>query len=946
MPDWKNTLNLPRTGFPMRADLPTAEPACIARWAEMGLYERIREWRSGAPQFVLHDGPPYANGQIHIGHALNKVLKDIIVKSKTMAGFDAPYVPGFDCHGLPIELNVDKELGKKKRELSVAEFRRACGRYAEKFVALQTADFKRLGVLGDWDRPYRTMTKDYQAAIVRALGKFVEHGTVYKGKKPVHWCLRCCTALAEAEVEYDDHTSPSIYVEFQLRVDSAPALVAQAPALANRPVSVLIWTTTPWTIPSNLAVAFHPGFDYGVYDVGDTAVIVAERLADTVAAAVGRDFGRQLARVKGRDLEGLRFKHPLYERDSVAVLADYVTLEQGTGAVHTAPGHGADDYATGIRYGLEVYAPIGPSGRFNDDVGVVGGEKVFDANPLVEAALAAAGRLWHSEPVVHAYPHCWRCHHPVIFLATWQWFIAMDTDDLRGRALAAIKQVEWFPAWGEERIHNMLANRPDWCISRQRSWGVPIPAVYCTGCREAILTPALTNRAAAVFSEHGADAWYERDLAEFLPADLRCGQCDGTAFEREHNILDVWFDSGSSHEAILGDHPELQWPYTVYLEGSDQYRGWFHSSLLVGLGTRGAAPFRQVITHGFVVDKSGRKMSKSVGNTVEPQTIIKDNGADVLRLWVAMVDYREEVRIGPEILARVIEAYRKIRNTLRILVANLYDFDPETDALPLGELQPVDRYALARYSDVATRVRRGYDRYEFQSVVHTLTNYLTVDVSAFYVDILKDRLYTFGPGSSARRSAQTAIYAIVDGLTRLLAPILPMTTDELWRNLPGHRADSVHLADFPSGLEALADPELTEQWDRLLRVRDAVNGQLETLRQAKVVGTSLEAVVHLTATGELATLLEQYREELPTLFITSAVTLTRLGPEGSNEAGVFRFEDTTGSAGIEVGRLDAAKCPRCWRWVCAKPAAGHESESTDVCVRCADALTYTVVPVA
>jgi isoleucyl-tRNA synthetase len=946
MPDWKTTLNLPRTGFPMKANLPTTEPLAIARWADMGLYERIREWRTGAPQFVLHDGPPYANGRIHIGHALNKVLKDIIVKSKTMAGYDAPYVPGFDCHGLPIELNVDKELGKKKRELSVAEFRRACGRYAEKFVALQTADFKRLGVLGDWDRPYRTMTKDYQAAIVRALGKFVEQGTVYKGKKPVHWCLRCRTALAEAEVEYDDHTSPSIYVEFQLRAESAPQLVERAPALADRPVSVLIWTTTPWTIPSNLAVAFQPGFDYGVYDVGGTAVIVAEQLASTVATAVGRDFSRKLASLKGRDLEGLRFKHPLYERDSVAVLADYVTLEQGTGAVHTAPGHGADDYATGMRYGLEVYAPIGPSGRFNDDVEVVGGEKVFDANPKVEAALTAAGRLWHRETVEHAYPHCWRCHRPVIFLATWQWFIAMDTDDLRSRALAAIKQVEWFPAWGEERIRNMLANRPDWCISRQRSWGVPIPAVYCTGCREAVLTTALTDRAAAVFAEHGADAWYERDLAEFLPPNLRCAQCDGTEFERERDILDVWFDSGSSHEAILGDHPELQWPYDVYLEGSDQYRGWFHSSLLVGLGTRDAAPFRQVITHGFVVDKTGRKMSKSVGNTVEPQTIIKASGADVLRLWVAMVDYREEVRIGPEILARVIEAYRKIRNTLRILVANLYDFDPATDALPLDALQDVDRYALARYSEVATRVLRGYERYEFQAAVHTLNNYLTVDLSAFYVDISKDRLYTFGPGSSARRSAQTAIYTIVDGLTRLMAPILPMTTDELWGNLPGHRADSVHLADFPSGIEALVDGELIDQWSLLLRLRDAVNGQLETLRRDKVVGTSLEAVVHLTATGELATLLERYRDELPTLFITSAVTLAHRAPEGSDKTGAFHFEDTAGSAAIEVGRLDAAKCPRCWRWVCSTPTGSHVSESTDVCARCADALAGTVVPVA
>ena len=945
MSDWKKTLNLPRTGFPMRANLQTTEPAAIERWNEMGLYARIRKQRAGAPQFILHDGPPYANGPIHIGHVLNKVLKDIIVKSRTMAGFDAPYVPGWDCHGLPIELKVERELGRKKREMSVADFRRACRRYAEKFVELQSADFQRLGVLGAWDRPYLTMAPHYQAAIVRALGRFVEQGVVYKGKKPVHWCLHCRTALAEAEVEHEDHTSPSIYVEFPLSAESMPALARRAPVLKDRPVSVLIWTTTPWTIPSNLAVAFHPDVDYGVYDVDGTAVIVAQRLAEQVTGAVGRPFGRQLVILQGRDLEGLRFRHPLYDRDSVAVLADYVTLEYGTGAVHTAPGHGADDYNTGVRYGLEIYAPIGPSGRFDDDVEIVGGQKVFDANPKVEAALATAGRLWHSEPIDHTYPHCWRCHHPVIFLATWQWFIAMDVNNLRDRALAAITQVEWFPAWGEERIHNMLANRPDWCISRQRSWGVPIPAVYCTGCREAVLTTGLTDRAADVFAEHGADAWYERDIAEFVPPDLRCPQCGGAEFERERDILDVWFDSGSSHEGVLDDHPELRWPYTVYLEGSDQYRGWFHSSLLVGLGTRNAAPYRQVITHGFVVDESGRKMSKSLGNTVEPRTIIKQSGTEILRLWVAMVDYREEVRIGTQILARVVEAYRKIRNTLRILVANLYDFTPAADALPLDRLAEVDRYALARYGEVATHVLRAYDRYEFQTVVHTLNNYLTVDLSAFYVDISKDRLYTFGPESDARRSAQTAIHTIVDGLTRLIAPILPITADELWRNLPGAEVDSVHLADFPTRVDTLVDPELIARWTRLLSLRDAVNGELEKLRQDKVVGTSLEAAVSVTADGELARLLETYRDVLPMLFITSAVTLARGTRAGDAGDGTV-YSEPAGTARIEVSRVDAAKCPRCWRWV-LPAAVGMDvtDDQTAVCERCADALSETVTPV-
>ena len=942
MSDWKKTLNLPQTDFPMKANLQTTEPATIARWDEMGLYERIRNQRAGAPRFVLHDGPPYANGQIHIGHALNKILKDVIVKSKTMAGFDAPYVPGWDCHGLPIELKVDKQLGKKKREMSVADFRRACRDYAQEFVELQGTDFRRLGVLGAWDRPYLTMTPEYQAAIVRALGQFVEQGAVYKGKKPVHWCLHCRTALAEAEVEYEEHTSPSIYVEFQLRDESALLLSERAPALADRPVSVLIWTTTPWTIPSNLAVAFHPGFDYAAYDVDGTALILAESLAETVGTAIGRDLSNRIASLKGRDLEGLRFRHPLYDRDSVGVLADYVTLEQGTGAVHTAPGHGADDYATGTRYGLEIYAPIGPSGRFDDEVEIVGGEKVFDANPKVEEALAERGRLWHRDTVEHTYPHCWRCHRPVIFLATWQWFIAMDRDDLRGRALAAVEAVEWFPAWGEERIHNMLANRPDWCISRQRSWGVPIPAVYCTGCREAILTTELTERAAAVFAEHGADAWYERDLEEFLPDDLRCPACEGTEFERERDILDVWFDSGSSHEGIQGDHADLGWPYDVYLEGSDQYRGWFHSSLLVGLGTRNAAPYRQVITHGFVVDEAGRKMSKSVGNTVEPQAVIEKSGAEVLRLWVAMVDYREEVRIGPHILARIIEAYRKIRNTLRILVANLYDFDPARDRIATDQLTEVDRYALSRYGEVATRVIQAYDAYEFQTVVHTLNHYLTVDLSAFYVDISKDRLYTFGPDAPERRSAQTAIHAIVDGLTRLFAPILPVTADELWRSLPSPDADSVHLADFPTDVGTFVDPTLAARWDRLVDVRNAVNGELEKLRQAKVVGTSLEASVTLTAEGSLADLLTRYEADLPMLFITSAVTVTPgvVGAVADDDPTVHA--EAEGRVRIDVSRVEASKCPRCWRWV--RPPGDDGDEA--LCARCADALSETAAPVA
>ena len=629
MSDWKNTLNLPRTDFPMKANLQTTEPETLARWKEIGLYERIREARAGRPKFVLHDGPPYANGQIHLGTALNKILKDFVVKSRTMAGYDAPYVPGYDCHGLPIELKVDRELGKKKRDMSVADFRRACRAYADRFIGVMTDEFQRLGIFGDWEHPYLTMNFRYQASIVRALGRFVEQGLVYKGKKPVHWCINCRTALAEAEVEYESHTSPSIYVEFPLADESREALSARVPALAGRDVSVLIWTTTPWTIPSNLAIAFHPEFDYGAYEVDGRAIIVAEGLAPAVAAAAGREFGAPVARMKGVDLEHIRFQHPLYARHSLGVLGEYVTLEAGTGAVHTAPGHGADDFNTGVRYGLEIYAPVGPGGRFLDSVELFGGQKVFDANPKIEEALRERGRLWHRSDFEHSYPHCWRCHNPVIFLATSQWFIRMDGEPvvkgktLRQAGLEAVdKDVEWIPAWGRDRIFNMLSNRPDWCISRQRAWGVPIPAVDCATCGEAILTHPLVERAAAVFDEYGADAWYERPIEEFLPEGLACPSCGSTEFERERDILDVWFDSGSSHEAVLPFRPELTWPADIYLEGSDQHRGWFQSSLLVGLGTRGRAPFKSVLTHGFLIDVDGRKMSKAVGNVLAPAEVI------------------------------------------------------------------------------------------------------------------------------------------------------------------------------------------------------------------------------------------------------------------------------------------------------------------------------------
>jgi isoleucyl-tRNA synthetase len=797
-------------------------------------------------------------------------------------------------------------------------------------------DFKRLGVLGSWETPYLTMNYAYQAAIVRALGRFVERGAVYKGKKPVHWCIHCRTALAEAEVEYDDHSSPSIYVAFKLSPSSEAELAARVPALAGRPVSVLIWTTTPWTIPSNLAIAFHPEFEYGAFEVDGRVVFLATQLAETVAKATGKALDAPVTTVRGEVFEGINFTHPLYDRHSVGVLADYVTLEAGTGAVHTAPGHGADDYHTGVKYGLEIYAPVGPSGRYTDEVGLFAGIGVFDANPKVEEALNERGALWHRETFRHSYPHCWRCHNPVIFLATSQWFVGMDQAmkpaattaasdagevTLRALSLEAISNVDWIPAWGEERIHNMLANRPDWCISRQRSWGVPIPAVDCTSCGAALLTPALIEQTASVFDVYGADAWYERPIEEFVPAGTVCPACGNKTFERESNILDVWFDSGASHEAVLAANPELTWPAAVYLEGSDQYRGWFHSSLLVGLGTRDRAPYEAVITHGFVVDEDGRKMSKSLGNTVVPQDVIKQHGAEIIRLWAAMVDYREEVRLGKEILARVVEAYRKLRNTLRYLVSNLYDFNPATDLAPLDRMMEVDRYALARYAEAAAKSRTAYDEYNFQAIVHTLNSLATVDLSAFYFDVSKDRLYTFRSDSEARRSAQTAMYRIVEGLVRLLAPILPVTADELWRALPGERLDCVHLADFPDDVESLRDSAVIDTWEKLIAVRSTVNSGLEAMRQQKVIGTSLEAVVTLSASGETLALLEARRVDLPMLFIVSDVVV-RQGE---------------GELRVDVARAPGVKCVRCWRYVPESDVSTLPTRE-GLCSRCVDAV--------
>ncbi len=928
-PELKKTLNLPETKFPMKGNLPQNEPRWLAAWEANGLYEQIRAARQDAPAYVLHDGPPYANGPIHLGHALNKCLKDFVVKSKTMAGFNAPYVPGWDCHGLPIEIKVDEQLGRKKLEMPAIAVRRACRAYAEKYLDLQRKQFIRLGILGRWGQPYSTMTPEYESKIIETFFRFLETDFVYKGLKPVLWCMHDRTALAEAEVEYEMHTSPSVYVRY--RLTSPPEEIDSR--LAGKDVWTIIWTTTPWTLPASLAVAFHPDFEYVALEHAGQVYIVAEALAAATRAACGLEEAVEIARFPGARMERVTFAHPFLDRTILGVTADYVTTDQGTGAVHTAPAHGADDFATGSRYGLSQLCDVDDGGKLRNGLPEYDGLYVFKANEPIIELLTKRHALMGRKDVYHSYPHCWRCHRPVIFRATEQWFINMETPmthadgsvtTFRQRAIKEIDLVKWDPAWGKERITNMVASRPDWCISRQRIWGVPIAVFLCQKCHTPLNDPAVNRRIVALFATEGADSWYERDAAEFLPPGTTCGSCGGGEFRKEMDILDVWFESGASQAAVLGQEKDLPWPADLYLEGGDQHRGWFQSSLLCAIGTRDAAPYRMAATAGWTLDEFGRAMSKSAGNGVDPVDVAERLGGEIVRLWVASVDFREDVAASENLMQRVSETYRKLRNTFRFLLSNLNGFDPKTHAVPWERMLPLDQYMLVRTRELTEKTLGWYRDFEFHRIYQALNEFAVADLSSLYLDAVKDRIYTFAPQNPDRHSAQTVLWMIAEALVRLVAPLLSFTADEIWQHLPvvSNRLPSVHLELFldPASLAPSVDAEFVNDWATLLLIRDEALKSLEEARKEKLIGKALDARLVLEVSEAVGAVLERYRGSLKELLNVSQVEVIT-GP----------------SAQIIASTLpaDGKKCERCWNY---SVHVGEDSRWPTVCERCSAAL--------
>ena len=953
--DLKSTLNLPKTDFSMKANLPKNEPKMLERWEKMRIYDRIREAHKGQPIYVMHDGPPYANGPIHLGTALNKTLKDFIVKSRSMSGFDAPYVPGWDCHGLPIEIKVDDQLGRKKLDMDPLAVREECRKYATKFLDLQRSQFIRLGGLGRWEKPYSTMDPQYESVVLETFYKCYQEGLVYKGLKSVYWCVVDKTALAEAEVEYEMHTSPSIWVRYAMTSDPGALDAALA---GKKNVATIIWTTTPWTLPASMAVTFSPEAEYVALDAGEWIYIVAKSLAQQTIEKCTLAGAKEIATFPGTKLEHTTYAHPFLDRKILGVLGDYVTMDTGTGAVHTAPAHGADDFNTGVKYGLDLHSNVDDGGILHNGLPEYEGKQVFKANPLIVDLLKSRGVLLGYEKIEHSYPHCWRCHNPIIFRATEQWFISMEGKlpgggTLRTRALEEIKKVKWDPSWGEERISNMVAGRPDWCISRQRVWGVPIAMFQCEDCKEFVGDASVHKLVVDLFAREGADAWYKYAPEQILPAGFKCAKCGSTKFRKEMDIVDVWFESGSSQAAVLGHEPGLPWPADMYIEGGDQHRGWFQSSLLCATATKGAAPFRSCATAGWTLDPQGRAMSKSLGNTVDPVEIADKMGAEIIRLWVASVDFREDVMASDELMQRVADIYRKIRNTFRYILGSLATrdfevirddqgpptintvdvfFDPAHDQVPFAEMHPLDQYILLRAAEVTKDVREHYDAFVFHRLYQRLKDFCIVDLSSIYFDVLKDRLYTSAPRSKARRSAQTALWRLGEALVRLLAPIMSFTTDEVWGFLPAAgRSESVHLEHFPAPTELTGElpagfdgEALKADWQKLLEVRDEALKALEAARNEKRIGGSLEAEIRLSAPESLYPLLDRYQEQLRYLFIVSKVALEKV-KGGNGDTGLK----------IEVSKASGQKCERCWNY---STHVGEDADYPTVCERCSAVL--------
>ena len=921
--DYKETLNLPQTDFPMKANLVKREPEILAQWEKDNIYALIRKKFKGKPKFVFHDGPPYANGHIHMGHALNKILKDFIVRFMTMRGYDARFVPGWDCHGLPIEHQVTKVQKEKKNTPSKSEIRKLCREYADKFIDIQAQEFKRLGIFADWENPYLTMSYSYEAAIVEELGKFAINGSVFNGLKPVHWCTSCRTALAEAEVEYADHQSPSIYVKFPVKSGFGRQFGNINPAKIN----FVIWTTTPWTLPANLAVCLHPELQYSAVEINDEVYVIAEKLLSKLILEWDVKEHKVLGSYFGKNLEEVVCRHPFIDRDSRIVLGDHVTLEQGTGCVHTAPGHGQEDYIVGQKYNLETYNPVDDGGIFNPEVEKFGGLFVRKANPLIVEKLRQDGYLIHGNKVNHSYPHCWRCHQPIIFRATSQWFISMETNHLRDKALNAIQQVKWIPSWGKDRIFNMVENRPDWCISRQRAWGVPITLFNCVSCNEMLRSPEVFAYIAELVKKNGADFWFEKDSLELLPEGTTCS-CGSKEFLKTNDILDVWFDSGVSHAAVLECNPSLSWPADLYLEGSDQHRGWFHSSLLESIGTRGKAPYKAVLTHGYVVDGNGKKMSKSAGNVIAPQKIIDQYGAEILRLWVASENYREDIRVSQEILKRLTEAYRKIRNTFRYLLGNLYDFDPVTDSVAVDDLLEIDKYILYRFKLLDKKIQEAFGNYEFHVFYHSFYNFCIVDLSAFYLDILKDRLYTSPKKSNARRSGQTVLYELLIGMTRLMAPVLSFTAEEVWATMRNSDDKSVHMSSFLDLVDVSVDARFISKWSMLTDLKSEVSKALELCRSKKVIGHSLDAQVRLVLPKNVCSVLGDNYSDFKFIFIVSSVNVVNALEDDDT---VYSSESIEGLK-VGVSRMRGEKCERCWNYF--EEDSIDKGEHSVICFRC------------